>query len=253
MLGRLLLVVVLVLSGWSLSALGEEKTVSLMVNTWSPYVDKELPGQGVAMELVTDIFARAGYQTDIKVEAWHRAMEGVRVGLYDALGAAWYTREREQDFIFSEPYLHNDLIILKLRAMPGDYLELSHLAGKRVGVLVDYQYGVDFAAIPGLRLVEENHDIQSLLNLFNRKVDFVIGDRRALVMQLDEFLAGQKSLLMEVPMALPTRPLYVAASRDGPQGQEIIDAFNKALAAARSDGSYAKLLERWKSEFQLQR
>ena len=248
-----LLAALLVVSSGSLSALGEEKTVSLMVNTWSPYVDQELPGQGVAMELVTELFSRAGYQTEIKVEAWQRAMEGVRVGLYDALGATWYTKAREQDFIYSEPYLENDLIMLKLRALPGDYLELSHLAGSRLGVLADYEYGIDFAAISGLTLVPENHDIQSLLNLINRKVDFVIGDRRALVVQLDEFLSSQKSLLVEVPLNLPTRPLYIAASRSGAQSQEIVDAFNSALAAARSDGSYAKLLARWSEEFQMQR
>ncbi|WP_279247044.1 substrate-binding periplasmic protein [Candidatus Litorirhabdus singularis] len=253
MLNRLLLAAVLVVSSWSLPALAEEKTVSLMVNTWSPYVDKELPGQGVAMELVTVLFDRAGYRTEIKVEAWRRAMEGVRVGLYDALGATWYTESREQDFIFSEPYLQNDLMMLKLRAFPGDYLELSHLSGRRLGLLSEYEYGIDFAAIPGLTLVPENHDIQSLLNLINRKVDFVIGDRRALVMQLDEFLSGQKGLLVEVPLELPARPLYVAASRSGPQSQEIIDAFNRALAAARSDGSYDKLLADWSEKFQMQR
>jgi polar amino acid transport system substrate-binding protein len=253
MLNRLLLALLLTLSAGSMTAIGADKSISLMVSSWSPYVNKELPGQGVAVELVNEIFAHAGYQTKVTIAPWQRAVEGVEVGLYDALGTAWYSEQRAEALIFSEPYLENDLLLLKLRSLPGDYLELSHLQGRRVGVSAAYEYGIDFAAIPGLTLVAENHDIQSLLNLLNRKVDFVLGDRRALVAQLDEFLAGQKGQLMEVPMQLPGRPLYVAASRSAANGQEIIDAFNKALAEARRDGSYKEIVERWNAEFLMQR
>ncbi len=38
-------------------------------------------------------------------------MEGVRVGVFDALATAWYTPERDQDFLFSEPYLSSKLIV----------------------------------------------------------------------------------------------------------------------------------------------
>ena len=85
MLSRMVLVFVLAMGAFSAQA---SDPVKMMTNTWPPYIDEELPQEGMAMELVRHIFLRAGYKVDNTVERWPRALEGVRVGLYDVLGAA---------------------------------------------------------------------------------------------------------------------------------------------------------------------
>ncbi len=62
--------------------------------------------------------------------------------------------------VYSQPYLSSKLVLVKLREDQGDYFELAHLEGKRLGVRVDYGYGVDFDSVPNLALVEENASSQ---------------------------------------------------------------------------------------------
>ncbi|MEH6590068.1 MAG: transporter substrate-binding domain-containing protein [Halioglobus sp.] len=245
---RIILLLAVWLTVHSQSTLAE-KPIRLMANISPPYVDQNLPNQGLALELVENAFSRTDYSPEFTIERWSRAMEGVRVGLYDALATAWRTEERDQDFLFSEPYLDSRLVILKLRASPGYYRSLESLAGRRLGVRADYAYGIDFSAISGLRLVEENHMIQNLLNLLNGKVDFVIGDLRTINLQLTEFLADKKTKFEVVNIDLPTRARHVAAGRSVQGHEQLIAEFNRALAKTRKDGSYDAIIKKWDERY----
>ena len=228
-----------------------QESVSLLANSSPPYSDPKLPEQGLAMELVSHIYKRAGYKAEIKFDSWPRAMEGVSIGLYDALAAAWYTDARAKEFSFSEPYLDSQLVLVKLRSDPADYYQLAHLAGRRLGVRVDYAYGIDFGAIPNLRLVEENHVIQSLLGLLNGKVDLVIGDQRTLALQMQEYLGKSIQKFEVVNIQLPSRARHVAASRAIKGEDKMIAAFNKALKETLKDGSHAAIVAKWDKRYSM--
>jgi polar amino acid transport system substrate-binding protein len=225
--------------------------VRMLANTSPPYADSKLPEQGLALELVSHIMKRAGYETDISIEIWSRAMEGVRIGLYDALATAWYSEERSKDFLFSEPYLESQLIMVKLRSDTYPYSELAELEGRRLGVRSDYAYGVDFSAIPRLKLVEENHLIQNLLNLLNGSVDVVIGDQRTMALQLNEYLQQQRHRFQVLPIELPSRARHVAASRALAGSEKMVADFNRALAEVKKDGTHAAIVAKWDARYHI--
>jgi polar amino acid transport system substrate-binding protein len=229
-------------------AMAQQK-VRLMANTSPPYADVKLPEQGLALELVNHIYAGTAYTPDITIENWSRAVEGARLGVYDGLAAAWYSDERKKDLMFSEPYLRSELIILKRRGDTGNYSELGDLAGRRLGVRVDYAYGVDFAAISDLTLVEENHMIQNLLNLLNGSVDFVIGDQRTIILQLHEYLADRITQFEVLQIELPHVERHVAASRSLAGHEKMIAEFNRALAQSRKDGSHQAIVKKWDDRY----
>ena len=222
-----------------------EKTVTLSASTSPPYSDRQLPEQGLAMEIVSHVFKRAGYAPQINFDIWPRAMEGVSVGLFDALAAAWYSQDRAEEYLFSEPYLTSKLILLKLRSDRSSYRDVSNLRGRRVGTQVDFAYGVDFDEVEGLQLVPENHAIQNLLGLLNGKVDVVIGDQRTLAMQLHSYLPGDIQKFEVVDINLPSRDRHVAASRAIEGEEALVAAFNKALAQTHKDGSYQAIVAKW--------
>ncbi len=225
--------------------------VTMLANTSPPYADARLPEKGLALELVTTLMKDAGYEAEVSIESWGRAMEGVRIGLYDALATAWYSEERSEDFVFSEPYLDSRLILLKLRSAPGFYRSMEDLQGRRLGVRSDYAYGIDFETIPGLKLVEENHMIQNLLDLLNGRVDLVIGDQRTIALQLDEYLLKERHKFQVVPIELPGRSRHVAASRALEGSDKMIEAFNKVLAKAKQDGRHAAIIEKWDARYNI--
>ena len=247
MLIRLLLSVFLVLAVLPAQA----QPITMMTNTWPPYVDEDLPEQGMALELVRHIFSRAGFKVDNTIERWPRAMEGVRIGLYEVLGAAWRDEARETDFIYSEPYLINELVVLKLSSNPRLLRSIMGIKGSRLGILQDYSYGVDFAEIGDVSLVVENHLIQNLMNLLNGKVDYVIGDRRVIALMLDEYLPQRKAEFEALKVTLPPRGLYVAGSRASERSEKLITAFNRALEEVKRDGSYREIVARWDQKYGL--
>ena len=239
---------VLLISGAAIA----DQPVRLMVNTSPPYADRSLPEQGLALELLRHIFKRTDYQPDITFESWSRAMEGVSIGLYDALGAAWYSESRAAEYLYSDPYLSSELVLVKLRSSPADYFELAHLAGKRLGVRVDYAYGIDFDSVTDLQLVYENHVIQNLLNLLNGSVDLVLGDQRTLALQMHEYLGKDVHKFEVVDIDLPVRKRHVAASRAIAGEDKMIAAFNRALAEVRKDGSHAAIVAKWDKRYSIE-
>lgn len=226
-----------------------EQPLSLMANTSPPYADQKLPEQGLALELVREVFSRTDHQPKITIENWSRAVEGARLGVYDGLAAAWYSEERARDLLYSEPYLRSELIILKRRGDQNDYSDLTDLSGVRLGVRVDYAYGVDFDAVPDLALVSENHLIQNLLNLLNGKVDVVIGDQRTIVQQLHEFLADKVTQFEVTDISLTPVARHVAVSRSLPGHEKVIADFNRGLAQAKTDGSHSAIVKKWDERY----
>lgn len=245
---RIVAMIVLCTGVWSAQA---TEPVKMMTNTWPPYVGEELVQGGMAMELVRHVFSRAGYKVDNTIERWPRALEGVRVGLYDVLGAAWRDEERELDFIYSEPYLINEIIVVTLHSNQRMLRSVNDLSGSRVGVLRDYSYGVDFDEVGNVTLVTENHMIQSLMNLLNGKVDYVIGDRRVIAMMLNEYLPGRRGELEPLKITVPPRGLYVAGSRAKDGSDKLVEAFNRALTEVKQDGSYREIIQRWDEHYGL--
>ena len=230
-------------------AANAQQTLRLMANTSPPYADEKLPERGLAVELVEHVFAGTGIDPKITIENWSRALEGARIGVYDGLATAWYSDERAQDLLFSEPYLSSNLIILKRHSDTGRYTDLRQLAGKRLGVRADYAYPVDLTAIPGVILVKENHLIQNLLNLLNGQVDYVIGDQRTVNLQLHEYLSDRRHQVKVTAIELPKVARHVAVSRSKAGHEKIVADFNAALAKARSDGSHKVIVQRWEQRY----
>lgn len=244
----LLLVLTLVITTGPARA---DDPVKMMTNTWSPYVDAELPDQGLAMELVTHIFARAGYSVSNTIEIWPQASESVRTGLSDVLGATWRDDARDQRFIYSEPYLMNELIVVKRREMQGRHYSIGAMANSRIGLIPDYAYGIDFTELPKVEIVYENQIVQNLENLLNNKVDFVVGDRRVIAAKLGAFPEERRHEIEVASISLPPRGLYVAGSRAIERPAHLVKEFNNALIEVKRDGSYQKIIEKWQKRYPL--
>ena len=244
-------IVVLLAAGLVFSSLGAQaqQPLKLMANTSPPYADARLPERGLALELVEHVFASTSVEPDISIENWSRAVEGAKLGVYNGLAAAWYSDERAEDLLFSEPYLSSKLIILKRRGETRNFTDLRQLSGARLGVRTDYAYGVDLAAIPRLTLVQENHLIQNLLNLLSGKVDFVIGDKRTIIHQLNEYLKDRLNQFSVTNIQLQPVARHVAVSRGLAGHEQIIADFNASLAKARADGSHQAIVDKWDQRY----
>lgn len=221
---------------------------------WPPYVDPKLRGQGLAISIVTAAFERVGYKPVVTIRPWEQTLQETRLGHSAVIAAAWKTAARENDFVFSDPYLVNEIKFVKRRGTKPRFATLSDLAGLRVGVVYLYAYEEAFDADTRFVKVSETQIVPNLLQLLAGNIDLTVGDERALRYEISRHLQDRKAELEFLATPLAARDLYVAASRLEPQAETIIRDFNRGLEEIRQNGTYRKLLrqaneEIWKKSY----
>ncbi|KPK37180.1 MAG: hypothetical protein AMJ69_12310 [Gammaproteobacteria bacterium SG8_47] len=230
------------------SSLGAQTQPKAALNitgsTWPPYIDKSRPNFGVAADIVATAFKRAGYELNGKFESWPRTLEGTSIGVYDVIAAAWYTEERAKTLAFSEPYMFNDILLVKRKDDDIKFNGFADLRGLVIGVVDGYAYDEAFDQAPNLLRVPANHVIQNLLMLTQGKVDLTIGDKWAIRHELAQYLPTAAAQLEFLPKPVARRGLHIAVSRANPQHEKIVADFNKALAAMKADGSWQAIIDR---------
>ncbi len=211
---------------------------------WSPYLDDELPNGGLAADLVRTALTRAGYEVEASAEPWSRAYEGAAIGVYDVVAAIWQNEERGEDLIFSNPYLLNDIIFMSRQGVLGSYRTLGDLGGYRIGVVKDYAYDDAFDTHPDLYRIANNHLIQNLLLLRQGRLDVVVGDKWSILHQISQFMPDDIGYFVALPKPLARRAVRLGVSRQNPHAQEIVAAFDAAIAEMQKDGTYDEIVTR---------
>jgi len=229
----------------SLTQANETRTLRMVSNQWPPYVDSSLAEQGLAIEIVTKALQKKGYQPTLTIDNWPRALEGVAIGVFDATCAIWKTPEREQDLLFSEPYLKNKISFLKKKGLSIDYQQLSDLKGFIIGVLRSYAYNDEFTQSHGLMKVPENYVIQNLQKLNQGAIELTLGDELVINHALKQYLPKQMHTFEFLSPALAYKDLYFAVSKSNKNAQAIIDDFNTALKEMQQDGSYDQIISHY--------
>jgi polar amino acid transport system substrate-binding protein len=215
-------------------------------DTWPPYTDNELPGKGLAINLVTTALKRAGYPVSVKFESWPRTMEGVNIGVYDVIGAMWYTDERAKAFVFSEPYLTNIVKVVRRRDVNFPFNNIADLGGKRIGVVKDYAYGKNFDSADFLTTYPSNHVIHNLLDVSQGKLDATLDDELVLRFVIKRYLGSMGKQLEILPKPVSSRGLRIAVSKANPDHQKIVASFNQAMAQMRNDGTFKKIVQQYR-------
>ncbi len=222
----------------------QAETLRVTGSLWSPYLDPELENSGLAVDLVRTALERAGYEIEESVENWTRAYEGTAVGVYDVVAAIWQSERRLDDLVFSEAYLLNDIVFLARRGVLIDYRTLSDLTGLRIGVVREYAYDDQFDNHPDLYRVVNNHLIQNLLLLRQGRLDVIVGDKWSILHQISVFMPEDVSAFTMLPQPLARRALRLGVSRLNPKANEIVAAFDQAIAEMKDDGTYAEIVKR---------
>jgi len=137
---------------------------------WPPYSGGELPGQGVAIQLVTTALKRAGYDVQVRRDSLDRILEGGRIGVYDVFATPWYSDTRNEYLHFSKPYMESYIRFIKRKDSDDIKFDtLSDLDGVMVGVVAGYAYDEEFNHSRGVIRISERNLIQNILKLTHKR------------------------------------------------------------------------------------
>lgn len=219
-----------------------EGTLRMALSDWPPYVETTAPSGGVAIELVRTALERIGYDMAIVDEPWSRSLEGASLGVYDALPNAWYNERRNATFLFSKPYLINQIKFIKRKDNPFQFRTMEDLKGQVIGIVKDYAYDDRFDSARGLTRFVNNHVLENLLLMLQGQVDVTLDDEWVLRYEIMQYMASSRDQFEILPKPFATRGLCFAMNRQHPKAKEIIKAFDAEIAEMRTDGTYDRIL-----------
>lgn len=222
---------------------GDTVTVAALDN-YAPYSDGELPKLGFSNDLIVTVLERAGYEAEIHIMPWSRAMEMARTGRYDILASAWRRKEREADFAFSDPIAVNEVAFVKRSGDPFEYNGVEDLEGKRVGVVREYSYDPAFAQADGFQRDEVYTLLTNLQKLHSGRIDLTLEDRLTVRHILNTEAPELADSLEITEGTLSRETLHIAVSYSVEGYEMLLADFNEALAEVRADGTYDALLSR---------
>lgn len=223
----------------ALSSMGAHAaTVTAAQDPWPPFVIDA--NKGISVELVKQALATQGYELDMRIMPWARALSEVEEGNIDILVGAWFTEARTKSLRFSQEYLKNQVKFIQLSGGSFELDGLASLKGKSIGIVRGYGYGDEFMQADLNR--QEASDLQTnLKKLLDGRIDLTLEDEvvaKAIMVQQ----GMDVSKFAFTANALSTNPLHIASGLKNPRSQELIDAFNKGLAVITADGTLDKIL-----------
>lgn len=221
------------------------QTLNIVSSQWPPYVDDTATNKGLAVELVNKALQRKGYHPRLHIDNWQRALEGVKIGVFDASCAIWKTAERERDLLFSDPYLNNKVSFIKKKSLLVEYAHFTDLTGFIIGVVRGYAYNEAFIQSRALIKIPANHIIQNLHKLNQGSIDLSVGDERAIKYALQQYLPMHANSFEFLVPPLDYKKLYLAVSKSNKDAHTIINNFNQAIKEMKQDGSYDQIVSKY--------
>jgi len=218
-------------------------TVTAAQDPWPPFV-QEKGEPGLSVDLVRAALEHEGYELEMTIMPWARAIDQVKNGNIDVLVATWYTEERSDYLRYSEPYMQNQLKFIKQAGDDFEFNGLDSLTGKTVGVVRGYGYGDDFLNATNFSRPETSSIGSNLLKLDAGRIDLTLEDEIvALSTMKSEGIDSSKYDFTN--NALSVNDLHVTSGVANARSEEIIAAFNRGLAAIRENGTMAELLAKY--------
>ena len=228
----------------SLPSIAEVKSISLTANEWPPYTSDAIEGGGLVIELVTAAFAEEGISTHYQIMPWARAIASVEALEVDAVGA-WDSQDRRKKFWFSDRLMINKMMLLKRKEKQIHWQTLDDLK-RYTFVLV--RGAVSLADIDNSTEFKKTYvtgEETAMSLVVKGRADLTLRDQgmaEYLIKQKPELFAGKVSF---VGQALGQNPLHLVVSRQHPDGQFIIEAFNRGLKKIKTKGIYQALGDKY--------
>jgi polar amino acid transport system substrate-binding protein len=209
---------------------------------WPPYVmpvSENGKLSGLNAETVLELCSRLGFEADMQIVPWKRALAYAKEGKADAIFAPRYTKERAEFLYYPSEPLNLEKTVLFARKGSGIKIsKLDDLKGKMVGTVRGYNYGPEFDNCLGLERAESDNDRQLLKILSKNRVPLIISSDEGTV----KYLCKQAGVEAEVVYVLNKIPSYIAFSKaKGERGKVLAERFGKMLRKLKEEGFVQKI------------
>jgi polar amino acid transport system substrate-binding protein len=218
----------------------------LVTFDYPPYVTEGDQGpQGLATNIVREVFARIGKHAQIKLYPMNRAFSLVNNRQVDGLFPLKKTPERELTMVYpNQPLLIQDYVFFVRKDSPWQFNgKLESIASARIGITrnVFYSPRLDQALKAGLFAAVDSTDSHelNLRKLLAGRVD-IVPCSRAVGLQLLQTMPGGNKAVQTGPSIEKVASYLVFAP--GPEAAKLAALFDQAMTRMSKDGSLNRLI-----------
>jgi len=225
------------------SGISNAEKISAINDSWSPFLSPDLPGQGIALQIVRAAFKEEGHEVEMKFAPWARSINSVKEGSVDILVSTWWTKERSTFLNYSDKYLVNNIKFIKRTGDSFEFDGLASLNGKTVGIIRDYGYGDKFKKANNFKKPETNKLINNLKKLTSNRLDLTLEDEIVARALIKNEAPELKDKISFSTTSLSSNTLHITSGLKNPKNKQIITAFNKGLEKIKKNGIYDSILK----------
>ncbi|MEF9934260.1 MAG: transporter substrate-binding domain-containing protein [Clostridium sp.] len=239
----LIFTLIMILSlGFSVVTLAESKKVIKVAGdiNYPPYeyIDKNGIYTGYNVEIIKKIAKVQGMKIELIPMPWDMAIKALEKGEIDLIQGMTNSGNRNEKFVFSDPIIENDYVIITLKDNK-DIESVLDLTGKKVS------YQTSDLAEEVLSSVEINKmgtrdQHEALKLLIDKKVDAFVGNKLTSIYYLQRMNALDKTRVSGSPL-LRNDYCIVSSKSNG----ESIKIINEGLSKMKSSGEYDEIYNKW--------
>lgn len=216
-------------------------------NDYAPFVHSQLDGGGLATEVVRAAFEAQGSTIDVKWTSWERAMDQAKEGKASGTFAWFSTKERQADFLLSEPiYEIHEYAITKPDSKL-DFSKPANLEGSTMCLPTGWAAPpavAELVAAGKVKRAEARDASYCLRMVLSGRADYFITDRYQARESIKGAAIADDALTISKTV-LATRGLYLLVSRNQAGASELIDSFNTGLRSVKKGGKYDQIVQRF--------
>lgn len=204
---------------------------------WSPWTYHDGNGvlTGFDIEIGTLIAERLGVKPEFKEVPWESILAGVDTGTFDiACNGVGYTEERAQKFLFSDPYVYTEAVLV-VRKDNQDIQSLDDLKGRTTSNSPNSTYAMK-AEDMGATVVYVDTLGETMMMVEDGRVEATINAKSS----VDDYLKEHPNARIKVVQTFAGEPVcYPIRKTD--ENADLMAKINEILAELRNDGTLAKL------------
>lgn len=228
------------------SSFANEK-IRLTNGEWSPWLSESLKHYGVVSHIVGDAFALGGVEVTYGFFPWPRSLSLAQHGKWDGSVVWYYTEERTQHFIYSDPVVKTSDVFFHLKDFSFDWNSVEDLKGLEIG------------AVKGVFYFQEFEDAEKAGKITtSRAPSFLINVRKLLKGRIDVFpmavevaqeifrenLSKEETAKITYhPKNFGERTLHVLFSKKVERNKKMKAIFDHNLKRLKESGKYDQYLQ----------
>lgn len=226
---------------FSMNVFSQKTELKLASDIWPPFTNVGSE-KSFALDLVREALARNDIKVTYEIIEFDGVISQIDEGSFDGSAALWLNDDRSAKYLFSEPYLQNQLILVGKKGSNVSAASFEEIDGKRIGVVEDYAYGLEINS-DKVELIRGENDQQNLQRLLSGEIDYMLVDD-LLIQYLLKYQVNDVHEFLEIAdYPILVKPLYFALRKDVENATDILTAFNTEIKEMIAEGTYNRILE----------